>query len=264
MVHGGLELRRRDLAASRTGENELVIRLVTDLLHRRSMPKRPTPPLAIFKFLLTFYEQNKKRIRVSYRDLSKKFLDFNDPENAHAYLRTPQNYVFLKSFDNKRIEQIFKDWYEKKGVFADRAEGGVASDDGQISLFEDFSRNVFKPCARTSELHLRADHGHGQNHSDGHVHLLRVHPGQQIRMRWCSRPTRCEELFDLSKVVPPEYLLTIFLEEAGTSLDTLDQSMFNVIVSNTQKIILKRKNKEKTADLFGATPDTFGKRECLC
>jgi len=33
---------------------------------------------AFFKFLLTFYQQNKKRIRVSYRDLSKKFLDFND------------------------------------------------------------------------------------------------------------------------------------------------------------------------------------------
>ena len=44
---------------------------------------------AFFKFLLTFYQQNKKRIRVSYRDLSKKFLDFNDPENAHAFLRTP-------------------------------------------------------------------------------------------------------------------------------------------------------------------------------
>jgi hypothetical protein len=46
------------------------------------MPKQTDAALgefAFFKFLLTFYQQNKKRIRVSYRDLSKKFLDFNAP-----------------------------------------------------------------------------------------------------------------------------------------------------------------------------------------
>lgn len=72
------------------------------------------------------------------------------------------------------------------------------------------------------------------------------------------------ETFDLTRVVPPEYVnfLTThlrfhYLEEAGTSLDTLDRSRFNIIVSNTQKIILKRQHKEKTSidKLFGATSD---------
>ncbi|MGR3722351.1 hypothetical protein [Abyssibius alkaniclasticus] len=129
------------------------------------MPKKTDAALgefAFFKFLLTFYQQNKKRIRVSYRDLSKKFLDFNDPENAHAYLRTPQFealeiYVFLKEFlDNKRIEQIFKDWYEKEGVFADRAEGGVARDDGQIGLFEDVSQKQYEDVFKAMRKNARA------------------------------------------------------------------------------------------------------------
>jgi hypothetical protein len=49
------------------------------------------------------------------------------------------------------------------------------------------------------------------------------------------------------------------LEDAGTSLDTLDRSRFNIIVSNTQKIILKRQHKAKTATdrLFGASGYTF-------
>ena len=261
------------------------------------MPKKTDAALgefAFFKFLLTFYQQNKKRIRVSYRDLSKKFLDFNDPENAHAFLRTPQFealeiYVFLKEFlDNKRIEQIFKEWYEKEGVFADRAEGGVAADSGQISLFEDVSQKQYEDVFKAMRKNARA--------YPNYIFALTMGTGKTILMatcifyefilanKWKKDPKYCHnalvfspdktvllslrelETFELSKVVPPEYVNFLtshirfhFLEEAGTSLDTLDQSMFNVIVSNTQKIILKRKNKEKTAidDLFGATPDTF-------
>ena len=59
--------------------------------------------------------------------------------------------------------------------------------------------------------------------------------------------------FDKSKVVPNEYLGVLnanikfyFLEETGASLNTLDGSDFNVIISNTQKIIRKFVHKEKT------------------
>lgn len=74
------------------------------------------------------------------------------------------------------------------------------------------------------------------------------------------------ESFDLTRVVPPEYVnfLTThirfhYLEEAGTALSTLDRSRFNIVVSNTQKIILKRQRKEKTAidQLFGATGNSL-------
>ncbi|MET3515111.1 hypothetical protein ABIC63_002894 [Pseudacidovorax sp. 1753] len=60
------------------------------------------------------------------------------------------------------------------------------------------------------------------------------------------------EALYLTRVVPPEYVnfLTThlrfhYLEDAGTSPDTLDRSRFNIIVSNTQKIILKRHQKKR-------------------
>lgn len=55
---------------------------------------------------------------------------------------------------------------------------------------------------------------------------------------------------DKEKVVPPEYAKVLdanikfhFLEESGTTLHTLDDSDFNIIISNTQKIIVKKKHK---------------------
>lgn len=59
--------------------------------------------------------------------------------------------------------------------------------------------------------------------------------------------------FDKTLVVPPEYAHRLdtnikfhFLEEAGTILHTIDGSDFNIIISNTQKIIVKKKRKEQT------------------
>lgn len=53
--------------------------------------------------------------------------------------------------------------------------------------------------------------------------------------------------FDKTKVVPPEYARVLdsnikfhFLDEAGTILHTIDDSDFNIIISNTQKIIVKK------------------------
>ena len=46
---------------------------------------------AFFNFLRQFYLQNKGRIRNRYKDLTKKFLDYNDKtKNVSAYLREPQ------------------------------------------------------------------------------------------------------------------------------------------------------------------------------
>jgi len=70
----------------------------------------------------------------------------------------------------------------------------------------------------------------------------------------------------MTKVVPPEYVNFLmqhiqfhFLEEAGTSLNTLDKSRFNLIISNTQKIILKKQHKDKTGTdkLFGSGKPVF-------
>ena len=70
----------------------------------------------------------------------------------------------------------------------------------------------------------------------------------------------------MGKVVPPEYVNFLsthiqfhYLDEAGVTLSVLDKSRFNLIVSNTQKIILKRQSKEKTAadKLFGSGKPTY-------
>ena len=67
--------------------------------------------------------------------------------------------------------------------------------------------------------------------------------------------------FDKTKVVPPEYARVLdsnikfhFLDESGTVLHTIDDSDFNIIISNTQKIIIKKKRKEATPGevLFGS------------
>ena len=69
------------------------------------------------------------------------------------------------------------------------------------------------------------------------------------------------QTFDKSKVVPPGYVDWLdenlkfhFLDDASLSLQVLEGSEYNIIISNNQKIILKRSHKEKTAaeKLFGA------------
>ncbi len=71
-----------------------------------------------YAHLRDFYAQNRRRIRQHYRELTRKYLDFNSPANANAFLRQPQfealeMYVFLKEFlDNKPVHQLFKEWSE--------------------------------------------------------------------------------------------------------------------------------------------------------
>ena len=65
--------------------------------------------------------------------------------------------------------------------------------------------------------------------------------------------------FDKSKVVPAEYVRVLdtnikfhFLDESGKMLHTIDDSDFNIIISNNQKIIVKKKHKQNspTEELF--------------
>ena len=67
--------------------------------------------------------------------------------------------------------------------------------------------------------------------------------------------------FDKSKVVPPEYARVLdsnikfhFLIDSGVTLHTIDDSDFNIVISNNQKIIVKKKRKEDTPIdiLFGS------------
>lgn len=250
---------------------------------------------AFFQFLWEFYRGNRGAIRTHYKELARKFLDFNNPDkNPKALLRQPQYealeiYVFLKEFlDNAKVEEIFKAWFEKTGRFAGRQEGGIiGGDTRQGSMFDAVTQEQYKAVFAAMRKNSR--------NYPNYIFALTMGTGKTILMatcifyefllgnkfekdrRYCHNalvfaPDKTVlqslkeiESFDLTRVVPPEYVnfLTAhlrfhYLEEAGTSLSTLDRSRFNIIVSNTQKIILKRRHKEKTPldALFGATPDT--------
>lgn len=249
---------------------------------------------AFFQFLWEFYRGNRGTIRTHYKELTRKFLDFNNPDhNPKAFLRQPQYealeiYIFLKEFmDNAKVEEIFKAWFGKTGPFAGRQEGGIVGDTRQGSMFDAVTQDQYKAVFAAMRKNSRI--------YPNYIFALTMGTGKTILMatcifyefllgnkfekdrRYCHNalvfaPDKTVlqslkeiESFDLALVVPPEYVnfLTAhlrfhYLEEAGTSLSTLDRSRFNIVVSNTQKIILKRQRKERVPMdvLFGTTPET--------
>ena len=237
---------------------------------------------AFFDFLWQFYRQNKGRIRNRYKDLTKKFLDYNDSEkNPHAYLRRPQfealeMYVFLKEFcGNPQIYDLFDKWFKREGDFADETVYTVSkAGSGQMSLYDvaavDY-KGVFNAMRKNATVY------------PNYIYALTMGLGKTVLMatcvfyefllankypndkRFCHNvlvfaPDKTvlqslHEIVTMKKelVVPQEYCRVLdqnikfhFLDDAGITLNTLDNSDFNIIISNTQKIIKKRVHKEKT------------------
>lgn len=242
-----------------------------------------TSVFAFFDFLQQFYNKNKGRIRNRYKDLTKKFLDYNDREkNPKAYLRAPQFealeiYVFLKEFcGNPQIYDLFDKWYKREGDFADDTIYTVTSSGSkQLSFYEmaavDY-KAVFNAMRKNASILY-----------PNYVYALTMGLGKTVLMATCifyefllankyPRDTRychnalvfapdktvlesLREIVTMDKelIVPPEYCRVLdqnikfhFLDDAGITLNTLDKSDFNIIISNTQKIIKKRVHKEKT------------------
>jgi type III restriction enzyme len=224
---------------------------------------------AFYQTLLTFYKTNRGKIRQHYRDLTKKFLDFNE----NGFLRAPQYealeiYIFLKEgLKNAAVHEVFRQWQENEGLFVKQPG---------LNLFGNLTKDqydaLFARMRRFSRIY------------PNYIFALTMGTGKTILMATCifyefllankfpKDPLYCHnalvfapdktvlqalreiQTFDLTKVVPPEYvnflsshLKFFFLDEAGTALSTLDKSRFNLIISNTQKIILKRQHKEKSA-----------------
>lgn len=267
------------------------------------MAKKPNSSSALdfafFNYLWAFYETNKGTIRKSYKELSKKFLDYNDPKNRpDAFLRRPQfealeTYIFLKEFlGNSKVEQIFEDWYDSKNQFENRKATGFGEDDslqGSLLLGDVIELKNYQAVLKKMKDNSRS--------YPNYIFALTMGTGKTLLMatcifyefllankfpkdkRFCQnalifapdktvlQSLREIESFDISKVVPKEYvgifdanLKFHFLDEAGTSLSTMDGSKFNLIVSNTQKIILKRQHAEKSAaqQLFENTLPDYG------
>lgn len=244
------------------------------------MAKQVGMEFAFFEFLRSFYLENKGAIRNRYREITKKYLDYNDKEkNPEAFLRKPQfealeMYVFIKEFmNNAQMYQIFDDWSQRKGVFAERR---FYDEQGQMTLYDVYSPKQYH------EYFLQIKK-YAENYPN-YIYALTMGLGKTILMatcifyefllasKWPKDDRYCHNAlvfapdktvlqslkeivtFDKSKVVPPEYIGVLdanikvhFLEDSGSTLNTLDGSEYNIIISNTQKIILKTQRKEKSA-----------------
>ena len=243
---------------------------------------------AFYQQLKYYYDMNRGKIRSRYNDLTKKFLAYNDKkENPDAFLRLPQfealeMYVFIKEFmGNPQVYEMFDDWRNRRDKFSDASYYSV-SKGGQIKLFDRESAEVtdilFKQMKKYKESY------------PNYIYALTMGLGKTILMATCifyefllankyPRDKRfCHNAlvfapdktvlqslreiitFDKNNVVPPEYARVLdsnikfhFLEETGTTLHTIDDSDFNIIISNTQKIIVKKKRKDPKPEevLFG-------------
>lgn len=241
---------------------------------------------AFYQQLKYYYDTNRGKIRSRYNDLTKKFLAYNDKkENPDAFLRTPQfealeMYVFIKEFmGNPQVYEMFDDWRNRRDKFSDASYYAVDKG-GQIRLYAEEAKEVtdilFKQMKEYKEAY------------PNYIYALTMGLGKTILMATCifyefllankyPRDKRfCHNAlvfapdktvlqslreiitFDKNKVVPPEYARVLdanikfhFLEKIGTTLHTIDDSDFNIIISNTQKIIVKKKRKEpKPADVL--------------
>lgn len=237
-----------------------------------------------YDFLRKFYLNNKGKIKQSYKKLTKIFLDYNDKSvNPNAWLRKPQfealeMYVFLKEYlDNKQMSEIFKEWREDSGKF-DQAiyfKGSKKQGSGQTTFFDEAAK------AGDFDLYYKALEKFRAEYPN-YIFSLAMGLGKTLLMatcifyefllaykfpkdeRFCHNAliiapdlTVLQSLseilgFDKSRVVPEEYvgilegnIKTHYLSDS-TQLSTLDNSDFNIIISNTQKIIIKKDATEKT------------------
>lgn len=239
-----------------------------------------------YSYLNLFLKQERKRIYGSLLPISRKFLKFNDPEYNTAFLRKPQfealeMYIFLKEYcNNKYLADIFEEWFKKEGPFEGRLSAGIDTT-GQSTLFEPLEHQNTEDIKIFNATFSQIKE-YQQKYSN-YIFALTMGLGKTILMatsifyefllankypqdtRFCHNAlvfapdkTVLESLkeiqtFDLSKVVPPEYLSWMqtnlkfyFLDETGDALNAIENSKYNIIISNTQKIILKRQNKTKT------------------
>lgn len=242
------------------------------------MAKKQQNDYPFYQALREFYESEKPSIRRHFKDVSKKILDYNDKSiRSEAFLRTPQfealeMYVFVKEYlENQKVKDMFADWYNYKNKFEKRGAFGLTG-----GLFDDCTSDVYNDVFDMLQSQDQI--------YPNYIYALTMGTGKTILMATCifyefilaskfpKDPRYCHNAlvfapdktvlqslreiksFDLKLVIPSEYVPFLvgnlkyhYLDDTSTTLNTIDGSDFNIIVSNTQKIILKEVHKEKTA-----------------
>lgn len=233
-----------------------------------------------YRELFRFYRENRGSIRARYHLLTRTLLDYNDPDKPRPgqFLRRPQFEaleicIFLKEFLRLRpVHDIFADWYKRRNGFEKR--GDVLGMGPQGTLHESLAFNDEAYAAVFKRMKAaRQDY-------PNYIFALTMGVGKTLLMATCiffdfvlarkfpDDPVYCHnalifapdktvlqslreiESFDFAKVLPPEHanwlqtnLKLQYLDEAGATLNIINNSDYNLVVSNTQKILLKRRNK---------------------
>ena len=254
--------------------------------------------IAFHQQLWYYYTSNRGKIRSRYNNLTKKFLAYNDPnDNPKAFLRRPQfealeMYVFIKEFmGNPQVFEMFDDWRNKRDKFSNASYYSVDKS-GSPLLFDTVTEKqtdtLFKQMKKYREEYPNYIYaltmGLGKTILMGtcifyEFLLARTYPKNKLychnALVFAPDKTVLQSLreimtFDKTKVLPPEYAARLdaeikfyFLDESGAILNTIDDSDFNIVISNTQKIIVKKQRKEETPcqKLFGDSPllsDLYG------
>lgn len=191
-------------------------------------------------------------------------------------------YVFLKEYlGNRHLYEVFEDWYQKQGLFEGRSNVGINQKTGQVTLFGPVEDNTGEDKELYKQVFKQIKAF--QQSYPNFIFALTMGLGKTILMaasifyefllankypndeRYCHNAlvfapdkTVLQSLkeiqtFDKSLVVPPQHidwlethLKFYFLDNTGDALNAIEHSDFNIIISNTQKIILKRSHKEPT------------------
>ena len=183
-----------------------------------------TSDFTFFTYLSEFYKRNKKSIQQHYQLVTRKYLDYNE----NGYLRTPQFealeiYIFLKEFNNNAsVHTIFDQWYQEEGKYYN-------FDTAQTDLFSQFNEQLHRRIYSELKQHL--------TQYPNYIFALTMGTGKTVLMgtcifyefllankspddkRFCHNalvfaPDKTvlqsviDDLvgFDISKVVPPEYV----------------------------------------------------------
>lgn len=200
-----------------------------------------------------------------------------------------ETYVFLKEFcENQKLWEIFEQWYNKTDKFEGRAFAGIDKR-GQLELFgvTEVNQEITKDAFAKVFEQIKAM----QQAYPNYIFALTMGLGKTVLMatsifyefllanKYPRNPLYCHNAIifvpdrtvrqsviedvqnlDKKKVVPQEYLSWLdanlkfhFLDDSSSQLSTIDKSDFNIIISNSQKIILKQEHKHKSAaqSLFG-------------
>lgn len=194
-------------------------------------------------------------------------------------------YVFLKEFlGNKYLYEVFEDWYNKSNQFEGRQDIGVSQSKGTLGTLELFGPSEFQNDDKIAFEEIFKQIEAFKQSYPNYIFALAMGIGKTVLMattifyefllanKYPKNTNYCHnalvfapdktvlmslkeiETFDKAKVVPPEYINWLdshlkfhFLDDTGISLNAIDNSKYNIIISNTQKIILKQKRKEDSA-----------------